>query len=166
MYLFFFLFREFRNAFVIILNYNNCKCLPFSSGKKVRTSISKSNYSMNTKLTPPIQSRQTSVTPHSNPSQRNGCVSYETSSSLCTPLPKNLNFLTKTDSTDTFEMQIFNQQRQTLEAFHELEHLVPNGISGRASIVEMSSIIQDQDNTFLETPKPKKLKLKSNSNHS
>jgi len=121
---------------------------------------------MNTKFTPPIQSRQTSVTPYSNPSKRNGCISYETSSSLYTPLSKKLHFLPKTDSTDTFEMQIFNQQRQTLEAFDELEHLVPNGVSGRASIVEMSSIIQDQDNTFLENPKQKKFKLTSNSNHS
>jgi len=63
-------------------------------------------------------------------------------------------------------MQMFTQQRQTLEAFNELEHLVPNGISERVSIVKMSSIIQDQDNTFLETPKPKNFKLTSNSNHS
>jgi hypothetical protein len=121
---------------------------------------------MNTRLTPPVQSRQASVTPYSNPSQRNGCLLYGTSPSLCTPLPKRINFLTKNDSTDTFEMQALTHQRQTREAFHELEHLVPNGVSGRVSIVEMSSIIQDQENTTIEIPKQKKFKLTSNSNHS
>jgi len=149
----FLLFREFRNAFSEILHYNNCKCLLLSSGNQTRTSISKSNYSMNTRITPTIQSRQTSVTPYSKPSQRNGYFSCDTPSTLCTPLPKKFNFLEKHDSTDTFEMQILTQQRQTLEAFEELEHLVPNGVSGRVSIVQMSSIIQDQDDTNIELPK-------------
>ncbi len=162
-----FLFREFRNAFFEILHYNNCKCFSLLFVNQARTSISKSNYSMNTKSTPPNQSRQASVIPYIHPSQRNGCLSYETSSSQCTPLSKTLNLLTKTDSTDTFEMQILTHQRQTLEAFHELEHLVPNGVSDRASIVQMSSIIQDQDNiTTMDKPKQKRLKCKFNSNHS
>jgi hypothetical protein len=122
---------------------------------------------MNTKLTPPIQTRQASVIPYTNPTQRNGCLSYETSSTPCTPLPKKLDLLTKTDSTDTFEMQILTHQRQTLEAFDELEHLVPNGVPDRASIVQMSSIIQDQDNlSTMDKPKKKRFKLKFNSNHS
>jgi hypothetical protein len=123
---------------------------------------------MNTKFTPPVQSRQASVIPYNNPSQRNGCLSYESSSTLCTPLRKKPKFLTKTDSTDTFEMQILTHQRQTLDAFHELERLVPNGVPDRAAIVQMSSIVQDQDNlsTNDKQPKQKRLKTKFNSNHS
>jgi hypothetical protein len=156
---FFFLFREFRNAFFEILHYNNCKCCPKSSGDKVRTSISKSNHSMNTKLTPPNQSRQASVIPISNPSQRNGRLSYETSPSLSTPLPKKIHYITKHDSTDTFEMQMLTHQRKTLDAFHELEHLIPNGVPSRASFNEINSI--NQDDPIIEIPQQT-----SNSNHS
>jgi hypothetical protein len=116
---------------------------------------------MNTKLTSPITSRESSVAPYSNRTQqkRNGCLSYGTPS-------KKVHLLAKTDSTDTFEMQILAQQRKTFEAFRELEQLVPNGVSGRASIVEMNSLIQDQDYTITEIPKDKYCKLTSNFNHS
>lgn len=100
----------------------------------MRTSISKSNYSMNTKITPPIASRQASVIP-----PKNGCLPN------CSSSTTNFKPLMKTDSTDTFEMQIFAPQRPTLEAFEELEHLVSNGTSERASIVQMSSLIVEQD---------------------
>lgn len=158
-----FFFREFRNGFSEILGYNNCRCLPLFSKNKIRTSISKSNYSMNTRLTPPIQSRQTSLSPYSNTPQRNGCISHEIPS---TPLEKTCRRLTKNDSTDTFEMQMFTQQRRTLEAFDELEHLVPNGLSEPVSLVKMSSIIQDQDDITNELPKQKRFKFFSKSNHS
>ena len=119
---------------------------------------------MITKLTTPIQSRQASVIP----GQRNGCLTHQSSSTLCTPLRKTKKLLTKTDSTDTFEMQILAHQRQTLDAFHELEQLVPNGVPDRAAIVQMSSIVQDQDNLSINDKQSKKnrLKTKFNSNHS
>ncbi|CAF3053584.1 unnamed protein product [Rotaria sp. Silwood2] len=142
--------KEFRNAFFEILHYNNCKCLPLSSDSKVRTSISKSNHSMNTKYTPPIRSRQASVIPYSNPTQRNGCLSYEISPFICKPLQKKTSFLIKNDNTDSLEMQILQNQRKTLEAFYELEHLLPNGVPCRASIVELRSIIPDQDDNSVE----------------
>ena len=121
---------------------------------------------MNTKVTSTLQSRQASVIPYSNSLLRNGRVSYETSSSLCSPLPKKMNSLTKNDSTDTFEMQLVTQQRKTLEAFHELEHLIPNGVPHQASFARMNSIIQDQDDTTVDTSTPNKSILSSDSNHS
>jgi hypothetical protein len=99
---------------------------------------------MNTKFTPQAQSRQTSVTPYSNQIYRNGYLNHEIS------LPKMPNKPKKSESTDTFEMQILASQRPTLEAFNELEHLVPNGISGRAAIIEMSSLLYDQDEASIE----------------
>jgi hypothetical protein len=158
-----FYFREFRNAFFEILHYNNCKCLPCLSGSKVRTSISKSSHSMNTKMTPPILSRQTSIIPYSNQFQRNGCISYETSSSICTPIQKK----TSDESIDTYEMQTLLNQRKTAEAFNELEHLVPNGVPSRASLAHMNSIIQEQDeNIVVEIPINNKSTLRLHSNHS
>lgn len=117
----------------------------------MRTSISKSNHSMNTKVTPPNQSRQTSRIPSM---QRNGCVS---SSSRM-----NFQALSKTDSTDTFEMQIFAPQRPTLEAFEELEHLVSNGTNDRPSIVQMNSIIPEQDLPSTNNEKRKSKRWKWN----
>jgi hypothetical protein len=120
---------------------------------------------MNTKLTPPNHSRQASVTPtvFANSSQRNGCLNYETSSPpLCIPLPKKIQFVTKHDSTDTLEMHMLSHQRKTLEAFHELEHLIPNGVPSRASCTEINSLNQDRDDTIPETPPIQT----ANSNHS
>jgi hypothetical protein len=154
------LFREFRNAFFEILHYNNCRCFPSSSGNKIRTSISKSTHSMNTKFTPQGQSRQASVTPYSNQLQRNGYLFYES------PLPKITVKPIKSESTDTFEMQIFANQRPTLEAFDELEHLVSNGIPNRATIVEMSSLLYDQDDLTMEIPVVRKSTISSHTNHS
>ena len=114
---------------------------------------------MNTKYTPPYQSRQTSMTPHTHSTQRNGCLP----SNLCTPGTNKPSILRKTDSVGTFEMQNVTHQYQTLEAFEELEQLVPNGGSNRASLVRMSSIIQEQDNL----PTIDKSQHKgTNSNHS
>ncbi|CAF3650486.1 unnamed protein product [Rotaria sp. Silwood1] len=145
--------EEFRNAFFEILHYNNCKCLPLSSDSDFRTSISKSNHSMNTKYTPPIRSRQPSVIPYNNPLQRNGRLSHEVSSSLCKPVQKRTSFvLNNNDNVDTLQMQNLQNQRKTLEAFYELEHLLPNGVPSRASIVELRSIIQDQDDSSVEMP--------------
>ncbi|CAF1475192.1 unnamed protein product [Rotaria sp. Silwood1] len=145
--------KEFRNAFFEILHYNNCKCLPLSSDSDFRTSISKSNHSMNTKYTPPIRSRQPSVIPYNNPLQRNGRLSHEVSSSLCKPVQKRTSFvLNNNDNVDTLQMQNLQNQRKTLEAFYELEHLLPNGVPSRASIVELRSIIQDQDDSSVEMP--------------
>ncbi|CAF3390328.1 unnamed protein product [Rotaria socialis] len=147
--------KEFRNAFFEILHYNNCKCFPLSSPSKVRTSISKSNHSMNTKYTPPIQSRQPSVIPYCNSSQRNGCLSCEISPIPSKPIQKKTSFLINNDNTDSLEMQMITHQRQTLEAFWELEHLIPNGVPNRASIVELRSIVQEQDDNIVETPTEK-----------
>ncbi|CAF3944780.1 unnamed protein product [Rotaria magnacalcarata] len=145
--------REFRNAFFEILHYNNCNCFPLSSASKVRTSISKSTHSMNTKYTPPIQSRQPSVIPHCNSSQRNGgCLSCEISPISSKPIQKKTSFLINNDNMDSLEMQMFTHQRKTLEAFYELEHLIPNGVPSRASIVELRSIVQEQDDNIVETP--------------
>ena len=161
----FFLFREFRNAFFEILHYNNCKCARFTSKRHVRTSISKSSHSMNTRVTPPNQSRQASMitsTTHAPP-PRNGCLPN------CSSPQTKFKPLMKTDSTDTFEMQVFASQRPTLEAFEELEHLVPNGTSGRASIVHMSSLVAEQDlsNTNNnEIRKTKRWKFRSPHRHS
>ena len=94
--------------------------------------------------TPPNHSRQTSVTPHSNSFQRNGHLSY-TSTSLCTSIPKKTTVVPVNDPIDGIEMQVIGHERKTMEAFNELEHLVPNRLLGRASIVRMSSLIQDQD---------------------
>jgi hypothetical protein len=87
---------------------------------------------MNTKFTPQGESRQASVTPYYNQCQRNGYLSSEPT------LPKIIFRPRKSESTDTFEMQILANQRPTMEAFNELEHLVPNGNASRAIIVEMS----------------------------
>ncbi|UJR10004.1 hypothetical protein I4U23_014227 [Adineta vaga] len=139
--------KEFRNAFVEILNYQNCRCFPFRCG--VRTSINKSIHSMNFKTTPPNYSRQTSITPHSNSLQRNGHLSY-TSSSLCTSVPTKTIVVPIVDPNDGLEMQVVVHQRKTIEAFHELEHLVPNGLMGQVSLVRMSSLIQEQDDPISE----------------
>ena len=107
---------------------------------------------MNTKITPQGQSRQASMTPSSQPPQRNGHLSPDKFIAKV-----NLN-QKKSESTDTFELQTLAQQRPTLEAFDELEHLVPNGVSsGQATLVEMSSLLYDQDeetNETLATGKP------------
>lgn len=58
----------------------------------------------------------------------------------------------KSESTDTFEMQTIASQRPTLEAFDELEHLVPNGVPGQAAIVDMSSLLYDQDDDPNDAP--------------
>ncbi len=115
---------------------------------------------MNTKFTPQGQSRQASVTPYSNQLQRNGYRSSEI------VLPKIIAKPIKSESTDTFEMQILVNQRPTLEAFNELEHLVPNGSSGRAIIVEMSSLLYDQDDTATEIPVVRRSTITSRINHS
>lgn len=136
--------KEFRNAFYEILYYNNSQCLFFSSKDKIRISISKSTYSIHTKFTPQVQSRQPSVTPFSHYVQRNGQLGYETLA------PKIVNKPNKSESTDTFEMQVLANQRPTLEAFNELEHLVPNGNPSRAMIVEINSFPYESDNGTIE----------------
>ncbi len=156
-------FREFRNAFYEILYYkNNCSCFGLSSDNdKIRTSISKSIHSMNTKFTPQGQSRQASVTPYYNQCQRNGYLSSEAN------LPKTILLKPrKSESTDTFEMHTLANQRPTIEAFNELEHLVPNGNASRAIIVEMSSIYYDQDDSIMEIPIHRKSTITSRINHS
>jgi hypothetical protein len=115
---------------------------------------------MNTKFTPQAQSRQTSVTPYSNQIYRNGYLNHEISLQKMPNKPK------KSESTDTFEMQIFANQRPTLEAFDELEHLVSNGIPNRATIVEMSSLLYDQDDLTMEIPVVRKSTISSHTNHS
>lgn len=115
---------------------------------------------MNTKFTPQVQSRQPSVTPYSNQLQRNGYLTCDTS------LPKIISKPKKSDSTDTFEMQTLAQQRPTLEAFNELEHLVSNGIPNHATIVEMSSLLYDQDELTIEIPVRRKTTTSSHTNHS
>lgn len=97
---------------------------------------------MNTKLTPPHQSRQASMTPY-NTRPPNGHLSHDTSTTFSTSKIINLNPCKKSESLDTFDMQIYASQRQTLEAFDELEHLVSNGTNARASIVRMSSLIPE-----------------------
>ncbi len=154
------LFREFRNAFYEILHYNNCQWFSLLSRNKIRTSISKSNNSMNTKFSPQGQSRQASVTPYPNHLQRNGHLSFEISLPKMSRIPK------KSESTDTFEMQTLANQRPTLEAFNELEHLVPNGNPSRAIIVEMSSLLYDQDDVTIEIPVVRKSTITSCTNHS
>ena len=131
------------------------------SGNKIRTSISKSTHSMNTKFTPQAQSRQPSVTPYSNQLQRNGYLTHDTSSPKIISKPK------KSESTDTFEMQTLAHQRPTLEAFNELEQLVSNGIpDNHATIVEMSSLLYDQDDVIIEVPVIRKTTISSHTNHS
>ena len=94
---------------------------------------------MNTKFTPQGQSRQASVTPYYTQHQRNGYLTAETVPSKSTFKPR------KSESTDTFEMQTLANQRPTIDAFHELEQLVPNGNASRAMIAEMSSVFTDPD---------------------
>jgi len=92
--------------------------------------------------------------------QRNGYRSSET------PLPKIIYVPKKSESTDTFEMHVLANQRPTLEAFNELEHLVPNGNPSRATIVEMSSLLYDHDDASIEIPVIRKATLISRTNHS
>lgn len=114
---------------------------------------------MNTRITPPIQSRQASVIPYIHQISRNGHLSFGTSSSICTmtqstvkPTPIISNHrLNKQPSTDTLEMQTLANQRQTLEAFDELENLVPSIVPTRASIMEINAFLQDQEDP-LSTP--------------
>ena len=47
-------------------------------------------------------------------------------------------------------MQTLANQRQTMEAFDELEHLVPSGVPTRAFIIELNSFIQDQEEPSIE----------------
>lgn len=95
---------------------------------------------MNTKVTPQGQSRHASMTPSTHLPQRNGHLTHQKSVIKVHANQK------KSESTDTFELQTLAQQRPTLQAFDELEHLVPNGVSaGQATIVEMSSLLYDQD---------------------
>ena len=101
---------------------------------------------MNTKFSPQAQSRQASVTPYWSHYQRNGHLPCEMSSPKVIINPK------KSESTDTFEMHTLANQRPTLEAFDELEHLVPKGNASRAIIVEMSSLFYDQENGSMEIP--------------
>jgi hypothetical protein len=115
---------------------------------------------MNTKFTPQGQSRQASVTPYYNQCQRNGYLSSETT------LPKIILKPKKSESTDTFEMQTLANQRPTIEAFNELEHLVPNGNASRAIIVEMSSLLYDQDDSIMDIPILRKPTITSRTNHS
>lgn len=158
--MFFLLFREFRNAFFEILHYNNCQCSS-SSENKIRTSISKSNHSMNTKVTPQGQSRQASMTPSSQPPQRNGHLNPE---KFVAKIHLNQK---KSESTDTFELQTLAQQRPTLEAFDELEHLVPNGVTfGQATLVDMSSLLYDQDEDTNETSLTTKSLITVRTDHS
>lgn len=110
----------------------------------MRTSLSKSTYSINTKLTPQARSRQASYTPYTNSSHRNGHLSFDASLPKKTPRPR------KSDSTDTFEMKTLASQRPTLEAFNELEQLVPNTTPNRAVIAEMSSLLYDQEDSAVE----------------
>lgn len=115
---------------------------------------------MNTKFTPQGQSRQASVTPYSHQLQRNGNLSTDIA------LPKMIFIPKKSESTDTFEMQALANQRPTLEAFNELEHLVPNGNPTRATIVEMSSLLYDQDEVTIQIPVITKSIVRLRANHS
>lgn len=94
---------------------------------------------MNTKVTPQAETQEKPTIPLSNSTQRNGHLLNE---KLVTSA---INKYRKSESTDTFEMQTIAHQRPTIEAFEELEHLVPNGVPGRADIVEMSSLLYDDD---------------------
>ncbi|CAF3310942.1 unnamed protein product [Rotaria socialis] len=152
--------KEFRNAFFEILHYNNCQCTQLLSTYKMRASLSKSNYSINTKYTPQAESRHASYTPYFNQMQRNGYLTYETS------VLKMLNKPKKSESTDTFEMKTLEGQRPTLEAFNELEHFVQNTIPDRAIIAEMSSLLYDQDDVSIEIPVIRKTTATSHSNNS
>lgn len=116
---------------------------------------------MNTKFSPQAQSRQASVTPYwNNQSQRNGHPSIDFTYSKVILNPK------KSESTDTFEMHTLANQRPTLEAFDELEHLVPKENASRAMIVEMSSLFYDQDQASIEIPVIRKSAASSRINFS
>ena len=78
-------------------------------------------------------------------------------------LPKTISKPVKSESTDTFEMQTLANQRPTLEAFNELEHLVSNGIPNHAIIVEMSSLLYDQDDTNIDRPVSRKTTVSNRS---
>lgn len=121
---------------------------------------------MNTKYTPPVQSRQASVIPYTNPLQRNGCVAHETCATICKPLQKKTSFFSINDNKDSLEMQIYTNQRRTMEAFYELENLIPNGVPSRASIIEMRSISQEQDDNNVEKTSETRSVLIQNRNDS
>ena len=115
---------------------------------------------MNTKVTPQGQSRKASVTPCYGQSQRNGHLPHGRVSLKKTPNQK------KSESTDTFEMQAVSNLRPTLEAFDELEHLVPSDVPGQAAIVEMSSLLYDQDDESSDAPTTGKSTVTQRSNQS
>lgn len=154
-------FREFRHAFFEILVYNNsCQCFSLSTTYKIRASLSKSNHSINTKFTPQPQSRQASFTPNFIPMNQNGhCLDNFS-------ISKQIYLSKKSESTDTFEMKTLASQRPTLEAFHELEQLVPHSIPDQVTMAEMSSLLYDQDDLILEIPVHDNSTVISNTNHS
>jgi hypothetical protein len=107
---------------------------------------------MNTRLTPPNQSRQASVIPYVYQLPRNGPGNHGPSSSIYTLSQfKSTQRLTKSASTDTLELQTLTNQRLTRDAFNELEQLVlSGGIARRASIVEINEFIHEQDETMID----------------
>ncbi|CAF1176773.1 unnamed protein product [Didymodactylos carnosus] len=153
--------KEFRHAFFEILHYNrSCRCFPFlistNNSAKVRTSITKSNYSMASKFTPPFgfQSRQTSVVPPHRPI--NGLIH---SSSLNDQM-NDIN-----NKTNSYEMQIINDlpgkkiknnhnNHSTDRYDRELEHLVTNGGGvQKTRLIRMSNLLYDQDDIDSSTVK-------------
>ncbi|CAF0807325.1 unnamed protein product [Didymodactylos carnosus] len=144
--------KDFRNAFFEILHYNhNCRCFPLlinaDHSSKVRTSLTKSNYSMTSKYTPPFaQSRQASVIP---PYRLTNGLIYSSS----------INNQTNDDNNkiNSYKMQImgehsknnYNHNNYSIDQYDsELDHLVPNGGGiQKISHVRMSSLLYDQDDT-------------------
>jgi hypothetical protein len=94
---------------------------------------------MNTKVISQGRSRQASVTPYPNPSQRNGHIKNENI------LPKINTKVTTGESTNAFEMINVSHQHTRLEALDELEHLVPNSEHHQVPIINMSSLLYDHD---------------------
>ena len=99
-------------------------------------------HSINPKATPQTETLEKTCLTSPNGSQKNGHFSPE-KFIFTSPFKQK-----KSESTDTFELQTIAQQRPTIEAFAELEHLVPNGLPGRADIVEMSSLLYDDEDVM------------------
>ncbi|CAF1655872.1 unnamed protein product, partial [Adineta ricciae] len=139
--------KDFRNAFFEILHYNNCQCCTLSSRNKMRTSISKSTHSMNTKFTPQAQSRHASMTPYLTHTQRNGNHICDTKI-----VPKTVQKPAVSREVDTYELQTIANQLSTMEVFRELEYLVSNELPCEATISEVSSLLCDRDESIDEVP--------------
>ncbi|CAF1655913.1 unnamed protein product [Adineta ricciae] len=137
--------------YITWIGYANSFCNPmiyaFSNKNKMRTSISKSTHSMNTKFTPQAQSRHASMTPYLTHTQRNGNYICDT-----TIVPKTVQKPAVNREIDTYELQTIANQLSTMEVFKELEYLVSNELPCEATISEVSSLLCDRDESIDEVP--------------